>query len=85
MTELLLSRRTFVWLALICATALSWETSKSTALSAPETAAVIFGIAFWKALAVLFEFMELRTAPWAYRIAAILWAGAMCTTLIVLY
>jgi Prokaryotic Cytochrome C oxidase subunit IV len=85
MAALLLSRRTLVWLALIVATALSWKTSKSTALNGAETASVILVIAFAKVLAVAFEFMELRTAPWAYRVGAILWAGVTCTTLIVLY
>ena len=62
-------RLDLIWLALLAATALSWWLGASGWLARAGLAgvALLFALAWVKALAVLLDFMELRHAPPAWR------------------
>jgi hypothetical protein len=85
MLSFLSTRAAVVWLALVAATMLSWEIRTGAVLTERVGSTIILVIAFSKVLGVIFEFMEIRWAPLMARVAAILWATAMCAVLTVLY
>jgi Prokaryotic Cytochrome C oxidase subunit IV len=85
MLSFLSTRASTVWLALVAATMLSWEIRTRAALTQRAGSTIILVIAFSKVLGVIFEFMEIRWAPLAARVAAIVWATAMCAVLTALY
>lgn len=74
-----LSRITLVWAALVATTIASWAAGLS------ETAGV--GVLLLMALKlrwVLLDFMELRHAPWHWRMAAEGWTAALTAVLMLL-
>ena len=80
-------RLTVVWLLLIIATAISWEFGHGFGFGDRVhygTVAVIV-ITFIKIRFVYLDFMELRSAPWALRVAVELWALIVCLIFIGLY
>ena len=81
------SKITYVWLALIIATALSWQFGHGMGFGDKYhygTLAVLV-ITFIKVRFVYVDFMELGTAPPALRLLFHAWAVLICTILIVLY
>lgn len=75
-----------VWLILIVATALSWALDQSEALGNFSYAGVaILVISILKVRFVISEFMEVRTAPLALKLAADGWCVLICILLIVLF
>jgi hypothetical protein len=73
-----------VWLLLVAATLLSWESARDTAQMRLATSAVLL-IAFAKVRCIGLEFMELRTAPRPLRLAFELWLLAAAALLLALY
>ena len=87
MTEHLRLRITYVWLALIVATALSWQFGHGMGFGEQYqygTLAVLV-ITFIKVRFVYIDFMELRTAPPALKLLFDAWALSICGILIGLY
>ena len=87
MIEWLCSKITYVWLALIVATALSWEFGHGMGFGERHhyaTLAVLI-ITFIKVRFVYIHFMELETAPRLLRLLFHTWAVLICTILIALY
>jgi len=77
-------RVTVVWMLLILATLLSWDSARHSATHRLLASAVLV-IAFVKARLIGVEFMELRVAPIALRAAFELWAIGACAVLLALY
>jgi Prokaryotic Cytochrome C oxidase subunit IV len=79
-------RITGVWLALLAATALSWAIGQNIALPGAHAAgiAIVF-IAFLKIRYVILDFMEIRNAPTAMRIAAECWVVIVFATITLIY
>ena len=73
-----------VWLVLVAATLLSWESARSTDDYRLASSAVLL-IAFLKARLIGLEFMELRAAPLQLRLIFEGWAVIACTGLLALY
>ncbi|MFT3666912.1 cytochrome C oxidase subunit IV family protein [Piscinibacter sp.] len=72
-----------VWLGLVAATALSWEMGHGIGFDDVRHASVaILVVAFLKARFVILDFMELRHAPPAMRIAAEAWVVGVCALLV---
>ncbi|GAB4916723.1 hypothetical protein Mkiyose1665_10810 [Mycobacterium kiyosense] len=69
MKTLLRSRTTLVWLLLVAATAVSWAMGHGVGMPNVQLAGIaIIIVAFAKVGLVVFEFMEIRTAPtWMQR------------------
>jgi caa(3)-type oxidase subunit IV len=78
------ARVAVVWLVLLAATLLSWESAHSAA-GYRLASIIVLLIAFLKARLIGLEFMELRTAPRALRFIFEAWAVAACATLLTLY
>jgi cytochrome c oxidase subunit 4 len=78
------ARVAVVWLVLIAATLLSWESAHS-AREYRLASAVVLLIAFLKARLIGLEFMELRAAPRALRLVFEAWVIVACGTLLALY
>ncbi len=80
-------RLTLFWMLLIAATVVSVESVRGWLAASGETAAAmaVLIIAFVKVRIVGREFMELRRAPRAARLAFDAWVLVMCVTLILLY
>jgi hypothetical protein len=72
-----------VWLLLVAATLLSWETRGASDRRLATSAALL--IALMKARLIGLEFMELRRAPLALRLAFELWVLVVCAGLLGLY
>ena len=86
MIELILSRRTLIWLLLTGATMLSWEMGHGAGFSDVRYASSsIIVLALIKIRYVMLEFMELRNAPVRVRVVAEVWVVVVCSTLLVLY
>jgi hypothetical protein len=84
MTPLSRTRIAAVWLALLAATLLSWESARGAADLRLATSGVLL-IAFAKVRYIGLEFMELRTAPLALRLSFEAWLVAVCAALLALY
>lgn len=86
MIHLLRDRITWVWLLLVGATLLSWELGHGFALTNLDHVRVgILAVAFIKVRYVILDFMEIRHAPRAMRLAAEIWTLVVCLALIALY
>lgn len=78
MKTLLWTRNTAVWLLIVGATIVSWQMGHGMGIQDPTIAGVaIMVISMIKIRMVLFDFMELRTAPLAMRWAGDIWIGAL--------
>jgi hypothetical protein len=78
------TRVAVVWLVLLAATLLSWESAHSSSGYRLASAAVLL-IAFLKARLIGLEFMELRAAPRVLRSIFEAWTVVACATLLALY
>ena len=78
------ARVAVVWLVLLTATLLSWESAHSAGAYRLASTAVLL-IAFLKARLIGLEFMELRTAPRALRFVFEAWVIVACATFLALY
>jgi len=81
------TRITVVWLALVIATCLSWETAGdfTWAHDLRILSSIVLVIAFIKVRYIMLEFMELRHAPLPMRLIAEAWPILVCTALIAFY
>ncbi|MCW2751409.1 MAG: Prokaryotic Cytochrome oxidase subunit [Aeromicrobium sp.] len=74
-----------VWLVLMAATITStWVLSKNAFDPRVATVGVLV-IAGWKVRLVIMHFMEIRTAPWAFRLVLEAWVVGVTTMLLVMY
>jgi len=73
-----------VWLVLVAATLLSWESARSSGDYRWASSAVLL-IAFLKGRLIGLEFMELRAAPLPLRLLFEGWTVLACTGLLALY
>jgi caa(3)-type oxidase subunit IV len=78
------ARVAVVWLVLLAATLLSWESAHSAGEYRLASSVVLL-IAFLKARLIGLEFMELRGAPRVLRFIFETWAVLACATLLALY
>jgi caa(3)-type oxidase subunit IV len=78
------TRVAVVWLVLLTATFLSWESARSSGEYRLASAVVLL-IAFLKARLIGLEFMELRTAPPLLRFVFEAWVVVACGTLLAIY
>ncbi len=78
------ARVAVVWLVLLAATLLSWESAQSAGEYRLASSVVLL-IAFLKARLIGLEFMELRNAPRVLRCIFEAWAVLACATLLTLY
>lgn len=76
-------RYVLVWLFLVVATVLSWALGRS-GLFSEATAAAVLAIALIKVRFVVMEFMELRLAPWPFRLVFDIWCTALWAALVAL-
>lgn len=77
-------RITAVWLLLVIATLVSWESAQAGGDHRLTTSAVLV-IAFVKVRFIGLDFMELRSAPRPLRTVFELWLLVVCAALLVLY
>jgi len=87
MASLLRKRITLVWLGLILATLLSWETLSGFGpeVGPNRLGIVVLVIAFIKVRYIMLEFMELRHAPLALRLFAEGWSILVCIAVLAFY
>jgi caa(3)-type oxidase subunit IV len=78
------ARVAVVWLVLLAATLLSWESAHSAGEYRLASTVVLL-IAFLKARLIGLEFMELRAAPRVLRFIFEAWVVLACATLLALY
>ena len=83
--SLLRSRLTLVWLILVAATLLSFESMLLGGDGAQLARCAILIIAFVKAVIVGLEFMDLRKAPPILCLPFLGWANIVCSTLLILF
>jgi hypothetical protein len=84
--RLVRARTSVVWLLLVAATALSWKLSHGLGLADPQDAGcAVLVVAFIKVRLVIMDFMEIRGAPLAMRLAGETWVLLMAAVLIALY
>ena len=79
------NRITVVWLALIVATGLSWESAHLGTIDARLLTTAVLVVAFLKVRYIGLEFMELRCAPVALRIIFEAWVAVVCAALLAVY
>lgn len=84
MRHLLASRPSLVWLILVAATFLSFESMTLGEGGARVARVAILGIALIKVMLVGLEFMELRLAPNFLKLPFILWGVTVFAILLVL-
>jgi heme/copper-type cytochrome/quinol oxidase subunit 4 len=73
-SSILRERATRVWLLLVLATLLTYGLAEGHGVSARTATTAALLIAAFKARLVFLDFMELRTAPWPWRLAFEAWA-----------
>ena len=78
------TRITAVWMFLVVATLVSWE-SAQVARDRRLAISTVLVIAFVKVRFIGMEFMDLRTAPLPLRLAFELWLVVVCSALLALY
>jgi hypothetical protein len=78
------ARVAVVWLMLVAATLLAWESARSPG-DYRLASSVVLLIAFLKARLIGLEFMELRTAPLPLRLIFEAWTVVACASLLALY
>ncbi len=78
---------TLVWIGLVLATGLSWQFGHGFGFGDNTRFATIaiIVISFLKVRFIVLDFMEVRTAPKALRVALETWLVLVCATLIFLY
>jgi hypothetical protein len=81
------NRITIVWLLLVAATLVSWETAQSgkDATDHRTATAAIMIVAFIKVRYIGLEFMELRHAPTPLRVLFEAWLVLVCTAILIVY
>jgi hypothetical protein len=83
------SRLFAVWALLVAVTLISSQIGGARGVerigSAPVVTFAVLGIAVAKAWAVMFEFMELRRAPFALRLLASAWLTIVLGVLLAIY
>jgi hypothetical protein len=72
-----------VWLLLVAATLVSWETREASDPRLATSAVLV--IALMKARLIGLEYMELRRAPLPLRIGFEVWVLVVCAALLALY
>lgn len=82
MRSLVWNRPTIIWLLLVVASLLSWESMSIAGGDARLGRSAILIIAFLKVRLVGLEFMELRHAPVALRAAFEGWVVLVCAALL---
>jgi heme/copper-type cytochrome/quinol oxidase subunit 4 len=83
--ETLRKPATIIWAALMLATCAStWWLGKDLVLPTAATVAIVI-IAAVKIRLVLMHFMELRTAPWAWRLVFEIWLVAITGLIVGFY
>lgn len=82
---LFVNRVSFIWLVLVTASLLSWESTSIAGGDARAAHIAILIIAFIKVRLVGLEFMELRHAPVLLRSAFEAWLVLVCTILLYLF
>ena len=85
MRSLVWNRPSLIWLLLVTASLLSWESMSIAGGDARLGRVAILVIAFLKVRLVGLEFMELRHAPVALRAAFEAWGVLVCAALLVLF
>lgn len=75
-------RLTLIWLGLMAATAASWLIGHGDSLGPGIVAGIVIAVAFLKVRFVGLDFMELRAAPAAMRLAFEAWLLIACAGLI---
>jgi hypothetical protein len=87
MASLFRDRITLVWLALMLATCLSWETGTDLLpiRNMATLGTIVLVIAFVKVRYIMLEFMELRHAPLAMRLIVECWSVVVCAAVILFY
>lgn len=85
MRTLLWNRASAIWLLLVTASLLSWESMAIAGGDARLGRSAILVIAFLKVRLVGLEFMELRHAPLALRAAFEAWVVLVCAALLILF
>jgi hypothetical protein len=84
--ELLLNRRSIVWLLLVGATALSWKMGHGRGFSEGRWAsAAIIALAAVKIRFVILDFMELRHSPLRARLVGETYVIALASALLAIY
>jgi hypothetical protein len=87
MAELLRSRITLIWLLLIGATILSWESVRAAGRGGGDytwSTVTVMVVAFIKVRFVGLEFMELRSAPLILRAMFEIWLVVVCVAILVI-
>ena len=84
MRQLLPRKASLVWLFLVVATLCSWWLAETHG-AAEWTVPVVMLVAALKGRAVILHFMELTTAPWAWRLAFEAWIWLCACVIAVLY
>ena len=84
MTPLSRTRIAVVWLALLAATLVSFESARGGSHLRLASSAVLV-LAFAKVRYIGLEFMELRTAPLPLRLIFEAWLAVVCGALLALY
>jgi len=85
MLSLFLNRTTVVWLALVAATGLSWESAQLGIADARWLTTGILAVAFIKVRYIGLDFMELRHAPLVLRMIFEAWVAMICAALLMVY
>jgi hypothetical protein len=85
MFALFRNRVTVVWLGLVAATGLSWESAHLDAADVRLLTSAVLVVAFVKVRYIGLEFMDLRHAPVALRFIFEAWVTVVCAALLVVY
>ena len=89
MGKLFADRLVRTWALLVAVTLLSSQIGGASGAarigSAALVSVVVLGIAFAKAAMVMFTFMDLRQAPLALRVIALVWLAAALGALLAIY
>lgn len=80
-----LPRPAWIWLVLVLATILSFESSLSSWIGERVATTIILLVAVAKVRLVAMEFMELRHAPILFRLGLEIWLVALFLTMVSLY
>lgn len=66
-----------IWLGLVLATLFSGYLGIETGMGSLLSAGVLLAITFAKAVAIMLEFMELRSAPRVWKVLPLVWLTAV--------
>jgi cytochrome c oxidase subunit IV len=73
MRSLVVQPVTFVWAALVLATAFAWWSASGGVVSSSEATAIVVMVATVKARLVILHFMDLKAAPRSWRFVFEAW------------